>query len=284
MFFTVALSCRRRVRTRSLRVKTARLFSQQHYDSQSGMRYEISDHIHIHLLESTTTSPSAALSSHLLEVVKQQEDMVESFNVQCGSLESVTTALSRLQTSPFSNKRCTILDAFSSPSSSVQTVSAKLCDAGCTHLILAEDPSADQRSSSGNNSSGSGSNNRSGSGSGSGNNSSGSDVEHSPMAEMDDDDVREVVEAVLWNDVVGTPMSERLGLRAVGSANNDNKEDTSDKEDTVTPPAWRKQVEEALELNVKHFDASIDGRQAPSWQSLVHLFDSHGLKCNLSIK
>lgn len=259
---TFAAVCRGRVHMGGSKV--IRLMSSHHYDSQSGVRYEISDQINIYLLKSNAKVPPISPPVHLLEAIKLQETNTEIYNVRSNCPDSVAATLSRLQVSQFPNKRCIIQDAFSSSSSLVQTISAKLCDAGCTHLILAEetrssDPSTSTSSSDSITCTGT---------------NSDDDDSPTPMASIDADDVREVVEAVLWNDVVGSPMSERVGLRALGSSVGV----------TTCSTEWRDQVEEALELNVKHFDASFDGVRAPSWKSLVSLFDSQGLNCNLTSK
>ena len=246
---TFTAACRNRICVRGLPV--VRLLSSQHYDSQSGVRYEISDQIDIYLLQPKANSPPIAYPVSLHNTLKLQKRNIESFDVTCKCPESVMDTLRQLQVSPFPNKRCTIQDTFSVSPHFVQTVSAKLCDAGCTHLILAEEVSSDSNSDQ--------------------NDNIISTSSSDPMASIDPDEVREVVEAVLWNDVVGTPMSERVGLRALGSS------------DATLDTEWRDQIEEALELNVKHFDASVDGMRAPSWESLVDLFNSKGLKCNLTL-
>ena len=221
-----------------------RQLSTQHYDSQSGMTYEISDRINVFLLQPSLKGESVRVPPHVEEVMEQQKLNVDSIAVRCGNPDDVSTALSQLQVSKFPKKRCTIIDAFSSPSSLVQTVSAKLCDAGCTQLILAESNHRDCDNPS-----------------------------KATMADVDENDVREVVEAVLWNDVVGTPMSERVGLRASGASTSHSDSSCAE---------YQTQIEEALELNVKHFDASLDGVSAPSWNDLITIFDNLGLKHNLA--
>lgn len=203
------------------------------------MRYEVSDQIKVHILSSHSNSPPKDIPSSIAHIMEQQQKSVESFAVRCASPDLVDEALGQLHASKMPFKRCTILDAFSSPSTLVQTVAAKLCDAGCTHLILAEESTSKNKDSM-----------------------EKRRTSSPAQVDVDPDDVREAVEAVLWSDVVGTPMSERVGLRP-GCTD------------------WRDQVAEALALNLKHFDASLDGVAAPLWEELVEEFDSRDLQHNL---
>jgi hypothetical protein len=213
------------------------------------MRYEISDRINIYLLRQKkcdTTSLTSVVPSIFHKIIEEQENTVDSCSLRCYSIEEVEAALEYLRKCQLPNKRCIIQDAFSSPSSVVQTVAAKLCDAGCTHLILGEEYDIIDKCAK-------------------------SSAKNSTMAGIDADDVREVVEAVLWNDVVGTPMSERVGIRAHGSSSAGARS-TDD---------WESQIMEALDLNLKNFDASFDGKDAPSWEELVKIIEKRGLKHNL---
>jgi hypothetical protein len=106
------------------------------------------------------------------------------------------------------------------------------------------------------------------------------EMEHSPvvsmaglggMEEVDDDDVHAALEACLWNDVVGAPMSSRVGLSAAGSA-------------TTGHSPWQAQVEAALELNVKHFDVCFEGASAPRLSDLAGLLSDHGAVHNVDVQ
>ena len=86
----------------------------------------------------------------------------------------------------------------------------------------------------------------------------------SGMDDVDDDSVYSTLEACLWNDVVGLPMSSRVGLGAAGSQ----------REESV----WQEQIEVALELNIKHFDACLRGTSGPEFSDLRKLLDEQGVE------
>ena len=86
------------------------------------------------------------------------------------------------------------------------------------------------------------------------------------MIAKDDDDIREAIEAVTWNDVEGLPMSFRIGLRAAPSANTD---------------VWKHQIETALELHVKHLECDdSDGNLAPTRENLINYLKQRGIDFN----
>ena len=117
--------------------------------------------------------------------------------------------------------------------SDVQLASARLADAGCDILMLMDTWSTN----------------------------------HSTYT-VDEDDVREALEACLYNDIVGMPMSARLGIRAQPSAS-----DTD---------AWLDQVDEALHLNVRHYDVYLDGDRGPLYSAMSALLKKRGCDYELA--
>ena len=80
----------------------------------------------------------------------------------------------------------------------------------------------------------------------------------------DEDQTREVLEACLWNDVVGLPMSARLGVRvrAAGS------------EGDVMPMSASLRV--AMEMGIRHYDCDLCNIAAPALGPLTELLEEHG--------
>jgi hypothetical protein len=181
-----------------------------HYDSQSGKHFQLSDLIHLHVIEKSESSKFPLVGSSQFIGVSAADK---------GSQEAALAVLAGMQSVP--NTCCYIIDAFSVDVHTLQTVTANMCDAGCSRVILTDTSAA--------------------------------------MAAVDDYDLTETVEAVLWNDVVGEPMSMRVGLRATSSDN------------------WETLVEAALDLNVKHYDVSECGEGAPPLDSVRSMLKERSL-------
>jgi hypothetical protein len=128
--------------------------------------------------------------------------------------------------------RCNLMDSFSHAEHGqtdvnvLQLASAYFADEGCDLIVLVNDPAK--------------------------------------MLEVDDYDLQEAVEACLWNDIAGMPMSVRLGVRTAGSAAG------------AGAGVWEMQVRAALEMKVINFDACLGGVQAPAVGALAQLLEAEG--------
>ena len=85
------------------------------------------------------------------------------------------------------------------------------------------------------------------------------------MKDVDEDDTRDAIEACLYADIIGLPMSQRLALRCAPSR------------DTSTS-SWKEQVKCALSLNVKNFDICEQGLEGVSVECISKLLDEEGHK------
>eukprot|EP00947_MAST-08B_sp_MAST-8B-sp1_P004674 g4674.t1 len=81
----------------------------------------------------------------------------------------------------------------------------------------------------------------------------------------DEDQTREVLEACLWNDVVGLPMSARLGVRARAAGS---------KKGDVMPMSASLRV--AMEMGIRHYDCDLCNIAAPALGPLTELLEEHG--------
>lgn len=159
--------------------------------------------------------------------LQQQQVNLNIIDVVAANSDSQSNAMKELANlkSPIPT-RCYIRDAFSVDKYTLQTVAANMCDAGCSQVILTDNESV--------------------------------------LRGLDEYDLVEALEAVLWNDVVGEPMSMRLGLRLTSTGEN-----------------WEMHIVAALKLNVKQFDVSLDGEGAPTLRSMLRILNDRSIVHNM---
>jgi hypothetical protein len=73
---------------------------------------------------------------------------------------------------------------------------------------------------------------------------------------LDRDDMQEALEAVVWNDVEGLPMSYRLGLRLGFAAQHDQDQEEARTGTRIRIARLEEHLEAALEMKVKIFEAA----------------------------
>lgn len=202
-----------------------RLSTGTHYDSQSGKHFQLSDTVHLHVLE-PTSSMAPPLTDTMKTFLRQQHANLNIISVAAADKQSQQDGIQKVtEIGSCFDTRCYITDAFSVDLYTLQAVAANMCDGGCQRVILTD--SADV------------------------------------MGALDEYDLVEAIEAVFWNDVVGEPMSMRVGLRATGG------------------DSWRQHVAAALELNMKHFDVSLNGDNAPKLDSMLPILGEFSLQHNI---
>ncbi|KAF0686877.1 Aste57867_21351 [Aphanomyces stellatus] len=84
----------------------------------------------------------------------------------------------------------------------------------------------------------------------------------------DEDTLLEAYEALTWCDVVGLPMKQRVGFRPAS--------DATFLEELLN--------QAAVELEIKHFDVCVYGKEGPAAEDLVGVLDAAGLAHGLHLK
>ena len=195
-----------------------------HYDSQSGKYYELSDKIQ------TFFNPPPAMESlpidvSIKDIIGRQAKCCKVIEVSCHDMKPpmlhITKSISTTNEQLLT--RCYIKDAFSCSHSKLQTASASLCDLGCDHILLTDT--------------------------------------QEKLSQLDTDDITETIETVLYNDIVGIPMSHRVGLVLPGDMR-------------IFVPL----LSTSIQLGVKHYDVSWDGKTAPKYTDFLKICGTHGLK------
>lgn len=217
-----------------------------YYDSQSGVEVVIPAGVVLHNagLSGQLSAPTASIGAAeddpaAWERVASSVGKARALLLEGSEDGGATSATSA--TSGGGMVRVDLTNAFGDAAEDVQLSSGRLADLECTVIMLM----------------------------GGGVPTEGSDGESSGgggggTTDFDDDDVREAVENALYNDVVGLPMSARVGVRAAPSCSPSS--------------SWREQVEEALDLNVRHYDFCPAGRLAPRLEDLVGLLEERGVE------
>ena len=220
-----------------------------YYDSQSGVEVVIPAGVVLHNagLSGQLSAPTASIGAAeddpaawervASSVGKARALLLEGRDD--GGATSATTSATSATSGGGGVVRVDLTNAFGDAAEDIQLSSGRLADLECTVIMLMGGGVPTE-----------GSDGESGGGGG--------------TTDFDDDDVREAVENALYNDVVGLPMSARVGVRAAPSCSPSS--------------SWREQVEEALDLNVRHYDFCPDGRLAPRLEDLVGLLEERGVE------
>ncbi len=248
----------------------------EYYDSQSGKHVQLYDQIQTFFVPpATTTKFDKAQKVTCDFIMSKQQKEVQIIDVIVSDKKSESEALktlSKVSKAKTKSTRCYINNAFSCDVYCLQSLAGALCDAGCDKLVLTDSAAN--------------------------------------MGQLGEYEIVEAIESVLYNDVVGEPMSMRLGLKLTtpplpintklssasssssGCGNNSvsgsNRENSSVHSSSSssgdTDTHWTEHMATALQLNIKNFDVSFDGVGAPAHTEVQRIFLEAGLGHNLPIQ